>query len=103
MAQNAVAVREPWTRRAGVPPPRGPRRDVWVSELAAVAAYRDRYVIDSTATFGSPTSDAQRADTRRAGKALRRALSGRYSCTYPQPLNAASPVDAEEKDCVRLR
>ncbi len=43
-------------------------------EVATVAAYRDRYLIDSSLPLGDrPTSDAQRLDAARAKAALRRA------------------------------
>ena len=43
-------------------------------EVATVAAYRDRYLIDSRLPLGDrPTSDAQALDAARARAALRRA------------------------------
>ncbi len=74
LAEAAVAAGDPWVRRLGRPPIHGPGQARWIREVATVAAYRDRYLIDSRLPLGDrPTSDAQRLDAARANAALRRA------------------------------
>ena len=74
LAEVAVVARAPWVRRLGEPPLHGPAQARWITEVATVAAYRDRYLIDSRFPLGDrPTSDAQRLDAARAKAALRRA------------------------------
>jgi conjugative relaxase-like TrwC/TraI family protein len=74
LAEGAVATRHPWVRRLGEPPIHGPARARWIREVTTVAAYRDRYLIDSRLPLGDrPASDAQRLDAARANSALRRA------------------------------
>jgi len=74
LAQAAVAAGDPWVHRLGGRPIHGPCQARWIREVATVAAYRDRYLIDSRLPLGDrPTSDAQRLDAARANAALRRA------------------------------
>jgi conjugative relaxase-like TrwC/TraI family protein len=74
LAQAAVAAEDPWVRRLGRPPIHGPAQARWIREVATVAAYRDRHLVDSPLPLGDrPTSDAQRLDAARAKAAFRRA------------------------------
>jgi hypothetical protein len=72
LAEQALAAREPWTRRFGTPPASRNGRDRWLGALTTVAAYRDRYAITSNQpTGGGADNDAQRADRQRALQAAR--------------------------------
>ena len=72
LAEQALAAREPWTRRFGTPPAAPHDRDRWLDALTTVAAYRDRYAITSNQpTGGRADNDAQRADRQRALQAAR--------------------------------
>jgi hypothetical protein len=84
LATAAVDAGAPWTRRLGRPPADPKGRKSWMVAAATVAAYRDRYKIESDLpTGGASSSDAQRADRRRAQWAGREA----------QRLAAASGTD----------
>ncbi|GAB4005264.1 MobF family relaxase [Nocardioides ultimimeridianus] len=75
LVEIAIAEGAVWARRLGEPPQEPTQRDRWVRAAAPVAAYRDRYKLDSDLPLaGSVTSDAQRADRQRAQIALREAV-----------------------------
>jgi conjugative relaxase-like TrwC/TraI family protein len=72
LAEQALAAREPWTRRLGTQPASRDDRDRWLGALTTVAAYRDRYAITSNQPIGGGAdNDAQRADRQRALRAAR--------------------------------
>ena len=74
LATAAVDAGAPWTRRLGRPPTDPKARTAWVLSVATIAAYRDRYKIESDlAAGGGAANDAQRADRRRAQWAAREA------------------------------
>ena len=74
LATAAVDAGAPWARRLGTPPADPGARESWLLAAAAVAAYRDRYMIESDLpTGGGATSDAQRADRQWAQWAAREA------------------------------
>ena len=76
LAETAVAHREPWLRRLGEAPIDPQLRDEWMRQVRVVAAYRDRYAIESRSAVGSDAvTDAQRLDAARARQAARRAAS----------------------------
>jgi conjugative relaxase-like TrwC/TraI family protein len=63
-----------WVRRLGEPPHDPALMLGWRADAATVAAYRDRYRVNSDLPIGGGAStDAQRADRRRALQAARRA------------------------------
>jgi conjugative relaxase-like TrwC/TraI family protein len=65
-----------WTNRLGEPPQDPTQREQWVRAATSVAAYRDRYKINSDLPLaGGAADDAQRADRRRAQIALRTAVA----------------------------
>jgi hypothetical protein len=72
IAEQALATREPWTRRLGTPPVDRDERERWLDAVTTVAAYRDRYDITSNQLAGGGAdNDAQRADRQRALQAAR--------------------------------
>jgi hypothetical protein len=74
LATAAVDAGAAWARRLGRPPADPKARKSWMLAAATVAAYRDRYKIESDLpTGGASSSDAQRADRRRAQWAGREA------------------------------
>jgi hypothetical protein len=94
LAEAAVASREPWVRRLGEPPGHGPIRGRWITSVAVVAAYRDRYRVDSRLPLGDrPTSDAQRLAAARANAALQRAKALADDANRSDPRIWAAAVD----------
>ncbi|WP_238993619.1 MobF family relaxase [Nocardioides caldifontis] len=91
LAVGAVASRASWLNRLGTEPPNASAKSQWMTEVATVAAYRDRYNITSEQPLGGPSrSDIQRNERRRANTAARRAqrLAGGHSGCEPQSLAA---------------
>jgi hypothetical protein len=74
LATAAVDAGAAWARRLGRPPTDPKGHTSWMLAAATVAAYRDRYEVESDLPVGggAPT-DSQRADRRRALQAARRA------------------------------
>ena len=76
LAETAVAHREPWLRRLGEAPIDPQLRHEWMGQVQVVAAYRDRYAIESRSAVGSDAvTAAQRLDAARARQAAHRAAS----------------------------
>jgi conjugative relaxase-like TrwC/TraI family protein len=75
LATAAVDAGASWGRRLGSPPSDPKDRTSWILAAATVAAYRDRYKIESDLPVGGGEAahDAQRADRRRAQCAAREA------------------------------
>jgi hypothetical protein len=76
LAQQAVTLGEPWTRRLGAQSHDAQDRERWLKAASTVAAYRDRYGITSNLPAGGgAATDAQRADRRRGLAAARTAMA----------------------------
>jgi conjugative relaxase-like TrwC/TraI family protein len=76
LAEQAVAARAPWTRRLRTPPQNAADLESWLAALSTVAAYRDRYRVDSHRPAGEGTAtETQKADRRRALRAARSACA----------------------------
>jgi hypothetical protein len=73
LTANAVEAEDAWLKRLGTPPTTDAARSHWLNEVSTVAAYRDRYRVDGRHTLGEPRTVAQKLDTARAQKAIRRA------------------------------
>lgn len=74
LATAAVDAGAPWARRLGRPPADPNDHASWMAAAATVAAYRDRYKVESHLPVGGGAAhDAQRADRRRAQWAAREA------------------------------
>lgn len=74
LAEDAVQNSAPWMRRLGQPPANPREREAWLRQVSVVAAYRDRYRIESRAALGSgAANNAQHNDEELAEAALRRA------------------------------
>jgi conjugative relaxase-like TrwC/TraI family protein len=74
LATAAMDAGAPWTRRLGTPPMDPTTRTYWMRAVSTIAAYRDRYGAESDLPTGPGlTSEAQRADRRRAELATREA------------------------------
>lgn len=68
---DAIAAKKPWTGALGKQPESKAEARAWVRHGLTIAAYRDRYQIDSDDTIGPPpASTAQRIDAARATAAL---------------------------------
>lgn len=72
LARADVAAGATWTRGLGQPPVAAPLAARWWRAATTVAAYRDRYTVDSAHPIG-PKADSiiQRIDQQRAAAALR--------------------------------
>ncbi len=67
LATAAVNAGAAWARRLGRPPTDPKDQTAWMLAAATVAAYRDRYKVESDLPVGGGTAhDSQRADRRRA-------------------------------------
>jgi hypothetical protein len=74
LAEAAVESDEPWLKRLGEPPVSPVAHQCWLRELRTIAAYRDRYRVDTRTALGDdPRTDAQKLDAARAQQAIRRA------------------------------
>lgn len=72
LATAAVDGGAPWARRLGTAPTEPQAREPWLLAAVTVAAYRDRYRVESDLPAGGGAArDAQRADRRRAQCAAR--------------------------------
>lgn len=74
LATTAIRLRAPWVQRIGDAPLAAGDQARWMSQVAIIAAYRDRYAITSPDPIGAaPDTMAQRRDAHHATAALRRA------------------------------
>jgi hypothetical protein len=73
LADKVVEADEPWLKRLGTPPNADAARARWLDEVRTVAAYRDRYQVDTSSALGDPRSEAQKLDAAHAQQAIRRA------------------------------
>ncbi|MET8521811.1 AAA family ATPase [Nocardioides sp. NPDC004968] len=74
LAEAAMLAAPAWLRRLGDPPTTPAARREWLTSVATVAAYRDRYGITSDLPLGpSPRTEAEHAERRQALTAQRRA------------------------------
>jgi conjugative relaxase-like TrwC/TraI family protein len=73
LAVQAIETDEPWLKRLGAPPETDSARDRWLDEVRTVAAYRDRYQVNTFTALNAPRTEAQKRDAARAQRAVRRA------------------------------
>lgn len=73
LADLAGEVNEPWLRRLGTPPKEDAAHGRWLDEVRTVAAYRDRYRVNTSSPLDEPRSEAQKLDATHARRAIRRA------------------------------
>ena len=73
LADAAVEANEPWLKHLGPPPTADAARGRWLENVRTVAAYRDRYHVDTSSTLDEPRTEAQKVDAARALQAIRRA------------------------------
>ncbi|MBJ7353934.1 MAG: relaxase domain-containing protein [Thermoleophilaceae bacterium] len=73
LAEQLCASKAPWLKRMGVEPTADAARRRWLHEVGTVAAYRDRYKVESCSAVGEPRTEAQKLDAARAEQAIRRA------------------------------
>ncbi|MGH3975018.1 MAG: hypothetical protein ACRDS9_17065, partial [Pseudonocardiaceae bacterium] len=86
LAEAATIAAPAWLRRLGNPPTDPTARSIWLTSVATVVAYRDRYQITSDVPLGSGAkTEAERSDRRQALAAQRvaRAIAG-HSGVSPQ-------------------
>lgn len=66
-------------------------RQRWLRAASVVAAYRDRYDIDSSSALGAESgTDAQRLDAARARQAIRRAAAIADEWSDPRAMKAVA-------------
>jgi hypothetical protein len=78
LADWAVESGESWVERLGIPPVAQARREHWMRELSAVAAYRDRWHITGASILGlqrDANSTEQTGQRQRAQVAAARAMA----------------------------
>jgi conjugative relaxase-like TrwC/TraI family protein len=93
LAEEAVEKRPAWLRRLGPPPSEPSARGSWLSEVSTVAAYRDRYGIDSDLPAGGrSTSSAQESERQRALQSVRAAASVHAGVSRPRPALESSSI-----------
>lgn len=74
LADEAIRTHALWLRQLGSPPTAPEPRARWLESVTTIAAYRDRYQVESDLALGPrPESVAQRTDADRAALALRAA------------------------------
>jgi conjugative relaxase-like TrwC/TraI family protein len=73
LADKAVEVDEPWLTRLGTLPATDAARGRWLNQVRTVAAYRDRYQVDTSSALDESRSEAQKRDSAHAQQAIRRA------------------------------
>jgi hypothetical protein len=73
LVDEAVEAGEPWLKRLGTPPVTGAVRIRWLNEVRTVAAYRDRYQVDTSSALDEPRTESQKLDAAHAQHAIRRA------------------------------
>jgi conjugative relaxase-like TrwC/TraI family protein len=74
LAEEAIRTKAPWVRRLGDLPQDRRDRALWQRAVMTIAAYRDRYGVESPTPLGpEPTTDIQSLDRARAESGLRRA------------------------------
>lgn len=75
LAEAALATAESWLRGLGNPPVDTATRRMWLTSVATVAAYRDRYQITSRHPLGpGAMTDAEKADRSHASAAQYQAI-----------------------------
>jgi conjugative relaxase-like TrwC/TraI family protein len=84
LADKAVRVNAPWLKRFGTPPKADAARGRWLDEVRTVAAYRDRYQMDTTSELDEPRTEAQKLDAAKAQQAISRARSVVHQEDTPQ-------------------
>jgi conjugative relaxase-like TrwC/TraI family protein len=72
-AMQAVEADETWLKRLGTPPVTDIARGRWLKHVRTVAAYRDRYQVDTSSVLDEPRSEAQKLDVVQAQQAICRA------------------------------
>jgi hypothetical protein len=71
LADKSVEVDEPWLTRLGPPPRAEALLGRWLTEVRTVAAYRDRYEVDTSSALDEPRTEAQTRDAAQAHHAIR--------------------------------
>lgn len=93
LATNAVRTSASWLRDLGPMPVDPASRARWLESVATVAAYRDRYQIESDRPLGARASSvAQRADADRATLALRGARDVATAQTFSPSAREAPSI-----------
>jgi conjugative relaxase-like TrwC/TraI family protein len=86
---EAIENWKPWTTQLGRPPADPDRREQWLSELDTIAAYRDRWHVDSgTLLGGEPRSREQTAHQQAAQHAASTASAIAHTNGMPQDISA---------------
>lgn len=93
LAETAAATRPAWLRRVGAPPATSTARNDWLTSVATIAAYRDRYQITSDLPLGpGARTEAERADRQHALVAQRRAVA---IATHPNSARREVSTEAQ--------
>lgn len=73
LAEAAVERGETWLTKLGRQPRNLAQREQWLTSVATIAAYRDRWRIDGLSILGHPQSEPQRREAAHASRAIRSA------------------------------
>ena len=93
LAEAAMIADPGWLRRLGQPPTNPESRRSWLTSVATVAAYRDRYQITSDIPLGpGARTEVERSDRRQALAAQRRAMA---IAGLPRVSSQSAPVAAQ--------
>jgi hypothetical protein len=98
LAEAALRRQEPWVRRLGDPPAEPERRERWLTAVATVAAYRERWgVHDRDRPLGIEDTDASLEALRHRDRALAAARAAYRLAEMPRvsPQTAAAQPTAE--------
>lgn len=93
LAEEAAAELPAWMRRLGSQPTDRNGRESWLAEVSVVAAYRERYGIDSALPVGGRSAnEAQENDRQRALQSVRAATSLHDPASRPRRALESSAV-----------
>jgi hypothetical protein len=97
LALDAIKNRQPWALQFGQPPADHDRREEWLRLLDNIAAYRDRWKVNTRMVLGGePRSSEQMAHRQSAQLAALRALEVSPPTERPRDMPTPSPVMGPE-------
>ncbi|WP_425280767.1 MobF family relaxase [Leucobacter coleopterorum] len=102
LVETALAATGSWAATIGTPPSHAETLSAWQELLVTVAAYRDRYNIDTPDPLGAePDQIAQKIDYQRAHAALARAKQIAAEAVTPQPTVTRSTPSRHQRGPTR--
>jgi conjugative relaxase-like TrwC/TraI family protein len=102
LALDAIKNRQPWAMQLGQPPAEHDRREEWLRQLDNIAAYRDRWQVNTRMVLGGePRSREQMAHRQSAQLAASRALAISRPADLARDIPAPPMVIAPDSADVR--